>query len=206
MTIDKRLLAFLTVGFILATVMGTLTHECGHYLVAKSLGYDAKINYAFTHWTKSNPDQAINTSDNLWITLGGPLETMLTGTFGLTLLFLLRKSFQPTQKLSFGQWSVIFISLFWLRQTANYIVWLGDYFFSGQFSNRSDEIKLARQLQLPDWIISAPTATIGAIVLTTIIFKFIPTKQRLTFILSGLIGGVTGYILWLRLPGRMIMP
>jgi hypothetical protein len=50
------------------------------------------------------------------------------------------------------------------------------------------------------------TAIFGIIVLTVVVFKFIPTQQRLTFIASGLIGGVSGYILWLHLLGQIIMP
>jgi hypothetical protein len=67
-------------------------------------------------------------------------------------------------------------------------------------------IRLARYLELPNWTISSVTALIGAIVLTEVIFKFIPTHQRLTFIASGIVGGVTGYILWLHLLGQILMP
>jgi hypothetical protein len=203
MTINRQLLLYLTIGFIIATVIGTLTHEFGHYIIAKCLGYEAHINYAHT---QLNPNQKINTTDSFLITLGGPFETMLTGTIGLTLLFSFRKSFLTVQQLSFGQWTLIFISLFWLRQTANFFVWVGGYLFSGQFSNRPDEIHLAQYFELPNWTISSLTAIFGIIVLTVVVFKFIPTQQRLTFIASGLIGGVSGYILWLHLLGQIIMP
>ena len=44
----------LFIAFIAATIIGTITHELGHYLVAKSFGYPASINYASTHWEPSS--------------------------------------------------------------------------------------------------------------------------------------------------------
>jgi len=206
MSIDQRLFIWLFISFIAATVIGTLTHELGHYLVAESLGYDATLHYGSTGWQPANPEQAVNSSDGFWILIGGPLETMLTGTIGLVLLFSSRKLFDNVTKLSFGQWFSIFISLFWLRQLANLVGGLGLYFVNGTISSHSDEIRVAKYLQLPDLSISILTAMIGAIVLAVIIFKFVPNKQRLTFIASGLASGLTGYYLWLVLLGKYLMP
>ncbi|HEY6505187.1 MAG TPA: hypothetical protein VIZ28_14520 [Chitinophagaceae bacterium] len=203
---ERRLFVFLTIAFVTATIVGTLTHECGHYFVAKYLGYNAGINYYSTWWALSTPDQVTHPSDKLWITLGGPMETMLTGTIGFALLLLFNRSFKDATKLSFGQWSLIFISLFWLRQPANFIVWIGGYLFTGKFSQRGDEIKLAHYFQLPEWTIATLTAIIGAIILIIIILKFVPAKQRLTFISSGLAGGISGYIIWLVLFGKYLIP
>lgn len=202
---DIRLSIWLFLGFIVATIIGTLTHECGHYLVAKSFGYDATLHYGSTNWRPSNANQNTNHS-SFWILVGGPLETMLTGTIGLILLFSFRKSFDNITKLSLRQWFIIFVSLFWLRQTANLVVWIGRYVVSGNYSFRSDEIRVAKYLQLPDLTFSILTAIIGAIVLTIVIFKFVPAKQRLTFIFSGVAGGISGYILWLVLFGKYLMP
>jgi fatty acid desaturase len=47
---NKKLFIALTLGFILTTIVGTITHECGHYLAAKYYGYNASINYAATKW------------------------------------------------------------------------------------------------------------------------------------------------------------
>lgn len=203
MIFEKKLATCLTLGFIFATVAGTLSHEWGHYIVAKSLGYQVAINYASTYRTGGTyPTPA----DNFWFTLGGPVQTMLTGTVGLLLLFSFRKSFQSKQKLSFRQWCLIFITLFWLRQTANLMVGLGMYLFTGRLSERSDEVKLARYWQLPGETISIITGALGAMVLAVVIFTFIPERQRLTFVISGLIGGVAGYLLWLEWLGPVIMP
>ena len=235
MTFDRRLFIWLSIAFVLVTVVGTITHEFGHYIVAKSFGYRAHISYGYTWYydpvndeftrsiyskyqaeIKAGDDfpekekyerlQKKSGEDGFWIWLGGPLETNLTGTIGLIFLFLLRKSFYNTTKLAFKQWFFIFISLFWLRPLANFVCWAGLYIMRGKSCGWTDEFYLAYRLNLPEWTIAASTALIGAIVLTVVIIKFVPTKQRLTFIASGLVGGITGAILWLELLGKVIMP
>jgi len=232
---DKRLYIWLLISFIAATVIGTLSHEGGHYAIAKYYGYNAHINYMATHWEQSEEDKflqsvyekhskelasgekfpesekfnhirAVHRRHNLWIWLGGPLETMLTGTLGLMCIFLFRKSYHNKEKLSFIQWLLIFVSLFWLRQTANAVVWFGHYLFTGTLSQGGDEIYLAYRFHLPDWGLITATALIGAAVLALIIFKFIPARQRVTFIAAGFTGGIAGYILWLELFGKYILP
>ncbi len=232
---DRKLFSWLTISFVIATVVGTISHEGGHYAVAKYYGYDAHINYMATWWTDTDEDKflqsiyekypkelasgekfpefekfnhirAVHRRHSLWIILGGPLETMLTGTLGVICIFLLRKTFGNTSKLSFGQWFLVFVSLFWLRQTANATVWLGQYLLTGKLSGGGDEIYLAYRSHLPDWVPITVTALIGVAVLAVIIFKFIPLKQRVTFIASGLTGGIAGYLLWLESFGKYIMP
>ncbi len=235
MNFNKRLFLWLSLAFVFATVIGTLTHECGHYVVAKSFGYHARINYAFTLWYDPNNIEFTNSTyskyqkeietdrdfpekekymkiiemhnrNGFWIGLGGPLETMLTGTIGLIFLFLFRKSFENQTKLTLKQWLLIFISLFWLRQLANFVGWVGYYMVTGELRERMDEIHISTHFNLPQFTIPALTGLIGVIVLLTVIFKFVPTKQRLTFIASGLVGGIIGAILWLGLLGKVIMP
>jgi len=193
----------LVFGFIVATIIGTLTHEGGHYLMAKLLGYDAEINYGATFLT--NPEM-VNSYHSFLITIAGPIETILTGTIGLILLFIGRKTFCQKEHLNIPQWGLIFISLFWLRQLANFLIWFGSYILVGEFSDRPDEVKISRYFNLPDWLVLFATALISAATLITVVFVFIPNKIRSTFILSGLIGGTSGYILWLKLLGPILMP
>ena len=159
-----------------------------------------------TWLTNSEEEKLISSHEVFLFILGGPLETVLTGTIGFILIFLFRKSFETATQLSFGQWILIFVSLFWLRQTANFVVWVGGYLVNGNFSGRGDEIKLSRILAIPDSTIALTTALIGAIVLAIVVFKFIPITQRFTFIFSGIIGGTAGYLLWLKSLGRIVMP
>jgi hypothetical protein len=203
---NQKLFIGLFFTFIVFTIIGTISHEFGHYFAAKSLGYEAKINYAYAWREKANAHQVFSASDNLWFILGGPLETSLTGLIGLLLLFLFRKTYKNTPRLSLKQWLFIFLALFWLRPTTNLVTWIGGYLLSGEFSQRGDEIKLSQYLHIPQWAIITSTAFIGIAVLTIVIFKFVPVSQRKIFILAGLTGGIAGYIFWLVLFGKYIIP
>jgi hypothetical protein len=203
---NKKLFIGLVLSFITATIIGTLSHEFGHYLVAKYLGYEARINYGATFWHSLDPEDPLNLDDSFAITLGGPIQTMLTGTIGLCFLLIFQKSFYKINNLTFGQWLTIFVSLFWLRQTANFCVWMGKYFLSGEISSRGDEICIANYLNLPVLSVISTTACIGALVLALITFKFIPDRQRITFLAAGLVGGITGYLFWLVFFGKYILP
>jgi hypothetical protein len=200
---ENKLLLLLIVAFIAATVIGTVSHESGHYFVARYLGYDAKIHYSYT--TVNSAGEASDDQQFL-VTLGGVLLTLITSAVGLILLFLFRKSFTGKPELSFNQWILIFISLFWLRQPANLFMGAGEYLLTGKFPHRFDEIKISRYLDLPNGSILILTAILGLIILSVVIFRFIPSRQRNTFILAGLIGGISGYFLWMKVFGKLILP
>lgn len=233
---DIRLFVCLTFGFILFTIIGTVSHESGHYFVARMFGFKSRIHYNYTNidlnhndkmyyrltWIryrdqikagqsfpeKERFDRIVNESKKMgiWFTLGGPLQTMLTGTLGFILMIVYRKRYFTKERLSFGLWLIIFLSLFWLRQTANFITGIGSGLIRGCIRSFGDESYLSWHFHLPFWSLSAITAIIGVIVLVIVIFRFIPIKQRLTFITAGMVGGVTGFIFWLVLFGKMIMP
>src|SRR6185503_3833515 len=46
---DKKLFAMLVAAFVFATIIGTLSHEFGHYIVARVLGQRASIHYAYAN-------------------------------------------------------------------------------------------------------------------------------------------------------------
>jgi hypothetical protein len=130
---------------------------------------------------------------------------MLTGTLGLILMIIYRKRYFASKRLSFWLWLIIFTSLFWLRQTANFISEIGSGLIRGYIRSFGDESYIARHYHLPFWSVSAITAMIGVIILAIVIFRFIPIKQRLTFITAGLFGGVSGFVFWLVVFGKIIM-
>lgn len=204
--INKRLLFYLVIGFLISVIAGTLSHEFGHYCIAELLGYKAEITYGYTFWESANDSSGVDPLHGFYITLGGPVQTMLTGTLGLILLFVFNNSFLFSDRPGFWQWTLIFLSLFWLRQTANFLIWIAGYLLNGQFSKRSDEIKISNHLEIPDWIIPFFSGMAGICVLATVIVKFIPIKHRITFMTAGSIGGSLGYLLWFRWIGRILLP
>lgn len=205
--IDFQLLLWLILSFIFFTIIGTISHEFGHYLAAKYIGLDAKVHYGYTRITI--PDDfsgVVSQADRFLLTLGGPLQTIFTGVLGLFLLYINRKRIKSLEKLKTIHWIYVLLSLFWLRQTANFVMWIRTYFIRGRFSKSMDEIKLARNLEMHEWSIIFPTAVLGFLITVYVIFRYIPLHQRFTFVLSGLIGGASGYYLWLESLGKIIMP
>lgn len=202
--VDKRKLIILVSVFIIATILGTVSHEFGHYIFAKFRGINMQIHYGFTSYVFDENLRNKTLFDQYIITLGGPIQTILTGTVGFLLLYFSVKN--SSQKFTVKQWIYVFLSLFWLRQTANFVLWISKGIFSGHWSVRADEIKIAIYHKLPLYTFIGITGITGLAISLVVIFKFIPVKDRFTFVLSGLIGGVAGYILWLEILGKLLLP
>ena len=81
----------------------------------------------------------------------------------------------------------------------------GVYFQNGKYFG-GDEAKISRLLELPEWIIPIVLGVTGSIISYYIIFKIVPIQKRFTFIVSGLIGGISGYILWMKIIGPIVLP
>lgn len=217
------------------TVVGTVTHELGHYTAAKIIGHEAKINYAQTF--SDNPTLSselkliydkyyddINENNDFPLkerfqvlrsqqieeakitSLGGPLQTIFTGTLGFILLLRNRKNIYKNGKLKLIGWIYIFLSLFWLRQVTNFLVAIASLIITKETHISGDEMSLALLYKLPIWSIQTITGIIGMIICGYIFFYIIPKAQRLTFIIAGLLGGIAGYYLWLIEYGKIIMP
>jgi hypothetical protein len=228
---------FFSIAFILFTLIGTLSHEYGHILVAKSLGYKTTIHYGSMNYKKYNTninDTIIKIfernkfaiknkkefpekvrfyslvkkqqNDSFLISLGGPIQTMLTGIIGFLLLY--KRNKITTINFSKIDWFYVFLALFWLRQLFNPI-----YSFLRRLINnktsyfgRSDETEIAEFLNIPKGTFDVIFGLSGLIISLLVIFKFIPLKYRLTFVISGLIGGSLGFYIWLYKIGPIILP
>jgi hypothetical protein len=228
------LLYRLILGFIGATIIATIVHEYGHFFTAKYLGYDARVSYGFTTWRNTayqdffdglSRDERIKIRTNeyfprkedyenlmvrikdeaFFITLGGPVLTMLIGSLGIAIAFINKKSFTG-EELSFKQWLIIFTALFWLREPSNYLLDVLVTIQRGSFPLRNDEVILSRYLELDTWFISFLLAVIGFILVLITYRKFIPDADKTTFLLAGLLGGLGGYLSWLFLLGPIFMP
>ncbi|QDK83245.1 hypothetical protein EXU85_33440 [Spirosoma sp. KCTC 42546] len=234
--IDITLCWNLTLCFILFTIIGTLSHEAGHLLIAKLMGFKGgRITYGSTYTGHTSATDSLDyyykkfrhelknkvifpekTDMNhlekkmihirCYFQWGGPLQTMLTGTLGLLILFLINRKKRDLQlDLSNSDWLWVFIALFWLRQVANCFMMFMLLIFKGVYG-RGDETRLSKYYDLPPWTLNVVTGAVGAFVLHYVIFKFIPPHQRFTFVVAGLVGGVSGYILWLHMLGPIVLP
>lgn len=243
-----KLLVGLTIGFIGFTIVGTISHEAGHYIVAKYYGFDATIHYGYTDFGKMPTHyrqnaEAIKALRDKYklikkrgehyfladsvdfpekpyyetlvqqqqqtlfpIHLGGPVQTMMTGTIGWGLLILNRKWWRGKKPLPVAIWLVIFVALFWLRQSFNFMMAVYAMLMKGEWSSRMDEVKIANDLQLWPATISLITGLVGLYVLAFISLRVVPKTQRLTFLVSGLVGGLLGFWIWLGWLGPKLMP
>lgn len=233
--LQPKLFFGLCLAFIAACIVGTLSHEGGHIAVARYYGYSTDLHYASMHSFPPAGDSVFLNSyqsyvdairekrdypgreayeafqqrryrESFFITAGGPMQTMLSGCMGLLLLWLFRKRFSKAQDLKVWQWLLVLLSLFWLRQPTNMVTGTVSWLLKGRFSHRADEVRLAEHLGWPFLSIIAGTALIGLLVFGLVFFRFIPLRQRGTFLAAGLVGGIAGYTLWMYGIGPVLLP
>ncbi|MGB1241760.1 MAG: hypothetical protein ACPG49_04520 [Chitinophagales bacterium] len=232
--IDRYKLIRLSLGFICFTIIGILSHEYGHIFVAQKLGYTTKLHYGSMSWYESDRERTLeiyreykteiksqldfpkqeeweslkskNLADRLKITLGGVLQTIVTGTLGL--LFLIFRYHKIKEYgLKVIDWLGVFLSLFWLREIFNLLLGIGGEIVNpdGSFFG-GDEAKISSILNLPAGTLSIILGTIGLIVSLFVVFKIVDKELQTTFILSGLLGGISGFVLWMMVLGPRILP
>lgn len=230
-----RLFIYLSIGFIICTAAGTLSHEGGHCIVAKILGQDVRLHYASMNHINTEKRDSLKTyfnkhrdkirtdkssqefhtfqqmySDYVYedflVILGGPVQTMLTGTIGFAILWLNRKKIYRRYTLPFAAWVSIFLAFFWSRQLFNFIFSLDTIFTTQKIRFRSDEPRLSLYMDLPHWAFGLAAFITGSLIVRWVVFKVIPIRHRLTFILAGLAGSAAGWYLWMDKFGPVILP
>lgn len=234
MNIEIKQLSVFTIVFIIFTVIGTISHEFGHILVAQYLGYETELHHASASYHSGLQDEltriyfenqtAIDNgedfagrneyeqllrshySNRLWISIGGPAQTILTGTLGLIFLFFRRRSMSE-YGVKIIDWLAVFFALFWLRQVFNLLNSVGSELLSPNGSYfGGDELHISEMMHLWEGTVPIAMAIPGFLVSVLVIFKFVPYPQRLTFIASGILGGSLGFWLWMEILGPQLLP
>lgn len=234
-SIDIKALFILTTTFVIFTAVGTVSHEYGHILIAEYLGYETTLFYdSMTYYNEELVEKREkiyseykneiegNTdfekkdeyrrltkkliSNGFWITLGGPIQTIFTGLIGLFVL-LLRKNRYKEFGLKWIDWLAVFLTLFWLREVFNLAMSIAFELISpdGSFFS-GDEVYISRGLGLWEGTIPLLLGALGILVSTYVIFRIIPQQIRLTFFVSGLLGGGLGFVLWMDILGPILLP
>jgi hypothetical protein len=234
-SIDIKALLILTTTFVIFAAVGTVSHEYGHILVAEFLGYETTLFYdSMTYYNEELVEKREkiyseykneiegNTdfekkeeyrrltkkliSNGFWITLGGPIQTIFTGLIGLIVL-ILRKNRYKEFGLKWIDWLAVFLSLFWLREVFNLAMSIAFELISpdGSFFS-GDEVYISRGLGLWEGTIPLLLGALGILVSAYVIFRIIPQQIRLTFFVSGLLGGGLGFVLWVDILGPILLP
>lgn len=230
-----KLFFSITFTFIAFTIIGTQTHEWGHYAAAVYLGMKPSLHYQSVDYNedsmsmeqdkifveyekqiiakeefpfKKRYEYLVKKTSNkhFYFTLWGPLQTMITGSIGFLLILFYRKKFLNKVTLSKSQWLLIFLSLFWLREAFNTSMAGILFIINGQTEFYGDEFYLSTHLKLHSFSIPIFTAAIGFFICTMVTFKFVPATQRKIFIAAGFVGGTVGYFFWMYFLGPLILP
>jgi len=233
--IDLKHLMTLIISFILFTVIGTVSHEYGHIIVAKSLGYKTTLHYGSMNYdmnelfdtleeiNREYRSELKSGSDferkaeyksilaklkyhQLLVQIGGPIQTILTGIIGLFILIYRKKNIKEFGFKLFD-WLAAFLSLFWLREVFNLAMSIFNELIAPKGSYfGGDEHKISIMLNIWEGTIPIILGIIGLIISLFVIFKIVPEKLRFTFLLSGFLGGIIGFILWMYIVGPIILP
>lgn len=141
---------------------------------------------------------------SFYITMGGPIQTILTSLIGLFILFF--RKFKHKNTFEILDWLGVFLSLFILREVYNTIMALFSLIFFNTNRFNGDEFGISLYLELNQWIVPVITGVVGVLVSLYVIFKVMPYKYRIGFMSSGLIGGILGYVLWFEFLGEILLP
>ncbi|SHG40707.1 hypothetical protein [Winogradskyella jejuensis] len=145
------------------------------------------------------PNQDNN--DGIYISLGGPLQTILTSLIGLSILLYRRKNDYEFKLLD---WLSIFLALFILREIFNFCQAVFGFLLLGQKEFYGDEFAISQDLGFNQWLIPSIMLLIGVFISLWVIFKIIPLKYRFSFIVSGFVGGLLGFAIWFGFLGEFV--
>jgi hypothetical protein len=139
------------------------------------------------------------------IVAAGQLETMLTGTIGVSLILLYRKRFLRQEKLIAPQWIIVFVALFWLDFVGSLIARIFHLLFVYDAADtNSDVFKVSLHFGWNPTAVIFIKGMLGVVALW-ITFIHIPVRQRCTLIIAAFTGGLAGYFLWEYI-GPMLLP
>lgn len=197
--------------FFVAAIAGTLLHECGHALVAVLFGFHPEVHYAYCTSLSEADREAVQQGlliyrqypESIWITLGGPLQTIITGTAGIAGLLILRsKTAIDAYNSKHLLWIVL--AYFHSRWVMNSAGILYKIYVSGSDSH-SDEVRLFKH-----WNIDVATGTWVLLIISSLLLAYVTfilvRKHRWPLIVLGGLGSIAGGWFWLVWAGPVLMP
>lgn len=217
------------ISIVCVVIFGTLSHEFGHYIMARLLGYEASFNYAHTIYVDKDNVEFVKNSFNNYnqfiekelpfpnsekyyklkskylndaflITSSGVLFTVLTGIFGLTLAI-----FGDKINNSNITFTGMLFCLFILRQPVNFLFGLYNFYILNK-PNNSDEIRLANSLKIHFLTFEILTSIIALILYIKLLNLNLFRHNKTFMTIHILIGGTLGFYLWLYVLGPFLLP
>ncbi|AMS26700.1 hypothetical protein AEM51_06370 [Bacteroidetes bacterium UKL13-3] len=223
----KSILVIVSVVFVV--ILGTLSHEFGHYIMAKHLGYESSLNYAHTIYVDKHNVEFVKYSfdkyqnyinkglsfpnsdkyyflknkyfrDGFLITLNGILTTIVISIIGLNIAVYSDKN--DKRNITYLG---AFFCLFILRQPCNFFIGLLNSLILDK-PNHSDEIKLASALHIPSLSLEFITSLLAIFMYHRLMNLKVFKNIKVFVSFHILFGGITGYYLWLYKFGHVLLP
>ncbi|MBT8244846.1 MAG: hypothetical protein HKP48_00545 [Winogradskyella sp.] len=140
-------------------------------------------------------------NSGLYVTIGGPAQTILTSIIGFIILLYRRRKRYDFKLLD---WIAVFLALFILREVFNFCNAVFSFLFFNQINFSGDEFGISSTLGFNQWLLPSVMLITGLILSLYVIFRLIPIKYRFSFIISGFIGGLLGYFIWFGFLGEWV--
>lgn len=185
-------------------IIGTISHEIGHYFIANLLGYNAYLHFASITFDVG-VEENIPPNRYIFILLGGVFQTILTS---LLSIFILYKNKNIILKSFYYRFILIYFSLFISREVINFIIALLMGIINGgnYFGVNSDEKKISILFGLWYGVIPIFMFILALIIIIYILINYIKKNELIVFLIITFIGGSLGMYLWLGLFGQKIIP
>jgi len=231
----KPLIVFSLI-FMAFTVIGTISHELGHIVIAKYLGYKTSLHYGSMSHFGSPLDDKLNeiyekVEDKVAFEADGDYpekeefkkylhkrdyQFFLIAIGGplqtcltgiIGLLVLFFRKAHLKKHLSKMDWLAVFLALFWLREVFN----MGHGVVAALLYGPDqlfggDELNMALFKGWAPGAFAIPLAIIGLLVGLYVSFRVVPKSLRLTFILAGFTGSAIGFVGWFFGLGPLLLP
>jgi hypothetical protein len=212
--------------FVLVTITGGALHEIIREQTARSFGYyrdgfscgqlffsNDTVHAAFTSIWKASGDSirahksfpekehydklsGQNKRAHAFIELAAKVFTFSICLLGLVVLFIRRK--MRAVKFAFIDWAGVIFSLFVMKQivlSSCFIIW-GLMF--------CDYAAFTQYFKLPFWGTEWAMIIFGLLISFFVVFKIVPRAKRISFFIGGLLGGLTGIVLWFFVVGKLL--
>ncbi len=228
---NSRIFALTIFCFVLMTIIGTVTHELGHYAAACYFNLEPKLYHDRITYNidnlydrideiyKNNKFEIQNNlnypSKELYsklydeldfapmiISVCGPLQTIAFGTLAFIILVIRKKI--NTDTFSKFDYLLAYFSLFWSREVMILFLPLAEGFLFNTSYFGGDEVRISRHFGLWEGTVPILTGLVGLYVCSKVVFYYIPASHRSSFFTGGITGSVIGYAFWMEFLGPIL--
>ena len=181
----------MVVCFLFALPMMIFIHEVGHYVAARSQGFEARLSFAQVNFFVT-PEQHAGI-EGLIVTLAGPGINYLLAAIAVFGLYLMSKRSRQ------ARWD------WWVIAMLSVVISGGCRGFKAIDHHGSDEEFISKAMGMPGsalpWLMMIPTAF-----LLYYLVRFHIRQRSMRLLLLGWLAGMAGVVLWMKVVGPVVLP